>query len=109
MPRERVPLDWAGTQNNLGTALWTLSGEQSGTESLKAAVHAFHAALEERTRERVPLQWAATQNNLGNALRTWGARENSAELLEAAVRAYSARPRRKNPRARSTRLGKHTE
>jgi uncharacterized membrane protein YccC len=24
-PRDRVPLDWAMTQNNLGNALWTLA------------------------------------------------------------------------------------
>jgi hypothetical protein len=28
-PRERVPLDWAMTQNNLGSALWTLGARVS--------------------------------------------------------------------------------
>jgi hypothetical protein len=32
--RERVPLDWAMTQNNLGTALSTLGQRESGTERL---------------------------------------------------------------------------
>ena len=67
--RERVPLDWAMTQNNLGNALWTLGERESGTARLEEAVAAYRAALEERTRERVPLEWATTQNNLGNALR----------------------------------------
>ena len=66
--RERVPLDWAATQNNLGTALRTLGERESGTARLEEAVAAYRAALEERTRERVPLDWAMTQNNLGNAL-----------------------------------------
>ena len=66
--RERVPLDWAMTQNNLGNALWTLGERESGTARLEEAVAAYRAALEERTRERVPLDWAMTQNNLGNAL-----------------------------------------
>ena len=35
--RERVPLDWAMTQNNLGTALWTLGQRESGTERLLEA------------------------------------------------------------------------
>ena len=70
--RERVPLDWAGTQNNLGNALSTLGERESGTARLEEAVAAYRAALEERTRERVPLDWAMTQNNLGNAL--WSAR-----------------------------------
>ena len=67
-PRERAPLDWAMTQNNLGNALWTLGGREAGTGRLEAAVDAYRAALLERTRERVPLQWARTQTNLGNVL-----------------------------------------
>ena len=66
--RERVPLDWAMTQNNLGTALWTLGERESGTARLDEAVAAYREALKEWTRERVPLQWAMTQNNLGIAL-----------------------------------------
>ena len=66
--RERVPLNWAGTQNNLGNALVALGERESSTEHLEQAVDAFRAALKERTRERVPLNWAMTQNNLGNAL-----------------------------------------
>jgi hypothetical protein len=63
--RDRVPLQWAGTQNNLGTALATLGERESGTARLEEAVAAYRAALEERTRDRVPLQWAGTQMNLG--------------------------------------------
>ena len=66
--RERVPLQWAGTQNNLGSALQTLGKRESGTARLEEAVTAYRAALEKWTRERVPLDWALTQNNLGNAL-----------------------------------------
>ena len=87
-PRERVPLDWAMTQNNLGNALATLGERESGTARLEEAVAAFRAALEERTRERVPLDWARTQNNLGNALMTLGERESGTARLEEAVAAY---------------------
>ena len=59
--RERVPLGWAMTQNNLGNALTTLGERESGTERLEQAVAAFTEALKEYTRERVPLGWAATQ------------------------------------------------
>lgn len=65
--RERVPLDWAMTQNNLGNALSTLGERESDTARLEQAVDAYRDALKERTRERVPLDWATTQNNLGNA------------------------------------------
>ena len=39
--RERVPLDWAMTQNNLGTALMRLGERESGTARLEEAVAAF--------------------------------------------------------------------
>ena len=71
--RERVPLYWAGTQNNLGDALQTLGERQSGTARLEEAVAAYRDALKERSRERVPLQWATTQNNLGKASDIGGA------------------------------------
>src|SRR3984893_7404973 len=61
-------LDWASTQNNLGTALARLGERESGTARLEEAVAAYREALQERTRARVPLDWAMTQNNLGSAL-----------------------------------------
>ena len=44
--RERVPLDWATTQNNLGTALRTLGERESGTARLEEAVTAYRDALD---------------------------------------------------------------
>jgi tetratricopeptide (TPR) repeat protein len=72
VPRERVPLQWAAIQNNLGNALWDLGKPESGTAHLEEAVAAYRAALEVRTRDRAPLQWATTQMNLGNVLATLG-------------------------------------
>jgi tetratricopeptide (TPR) repeat protein len=43
--RERVPLQWAGTQNNLGTALSTLGQREPGIARLEEAVSAYDAAL----------------------------------------------------------------
>jgi tetratricopeptide (TPR) repeat protein len=86
--RERVPLDWAVTQNNLGVALHSLGKRESGPERFEEAVTAYREALKEYTRERVPLQWAGAQNNLGNALRTLGERESGSKRLEEAVAAY---------------------
>ena len=43
--RERVPLQWAMTQNNLGTALTSLGERESGTAHLAEAVTAFGEAL----------------------------------------------------------------
>ena len=89
--RERVPLEWARTQNNLGFALWTLGERESGTARLEEAVAAYRAALEEWTRERVPLQWARTQNNLGTALWALGEGKGDTGALRAAQTAvYNA-------------------
>jgi hypothetical protein len=79
--RERVPLDWAMTQNNLGNALAMLGERQAGTQRLEDAVTAFREALKEWTRERVPLKWAATQNNLGNALQQIAKRKRLPETF----------------------------
>jgi tetratricopeptide (TPR) repeat protein len=88
--RERVPLQWAMTQDNLGLALWALGERESGTARLQEAVAAYRAALEERTRERVPLDWATTQDNLGAALFRLGERESGTARLQEAVAAYRA-------------------
>ena len=88
--RERVPLDWALTQNNLGNALQRLGEREADTTHLEEAVVAYRAAVQEYTRERVPLDWALTQNNLGNALATLGEREADTAHLEEAVVAYRA-------------------
>jgi tetratricopeptide (TPR) repeat protein len=88
LPRERVPLDWATTQNDLGNALAKLGQRESGTARLKEAVTACRDAPQERTRERVPLDWAATQNDLGAALQPLGQRESGTFRLEEAVTAF---------------------
>jgi tetratricopeptide (TPR) repeat protein len=88
--RERVPLDWAATQNNRGAALSSLGDRESGTARLEQAVAAYDEALKEYTRERVPLDWVATQTGLGNALASLGERESGTARLEEAVAAYRA-------------------
>ena len=53
-PRERVPLDWAMTQNNLGIALGTLGERESGPARLEEAVAAFREAERKDARARAP-------------------------------------------------------
>ncbi len=81
--RERVPLDWAGTQNNLGNALRMLGERESGTARLEEAVTACRDALKEYTRERVPLNWATAQNNLGTALLALTSRGDDRAVYQA--------------------------
>jgi hypothetical protein len=44
--RGQVPLEWAGTKNNLGNALRILGEREAGTARLEEAVAAYRAALE---------------------------------------------------------------
>jgi tetratricopeptide (TPR) repeat protein len=67
--RERVPLAWATTQNNLGNALSTLGQRESGTDRLQQAVQAFEAALEVFTRESAPRHFEIVRPNLAEAQR----------------------------------------
>src|SRR5713226_3106634 len=78
--RERVPLDWAMTQNNLGAVLWTLGEREGGTARLEEAVAAYRDALKERTRERVPLDWATSFGNQGVALMRLAVRTGDAGM-----------------------------
>ena len=43
--RDRVPLRWATTQNNLGNALQALGKRESGTARLEEAMSAYRNAL----------------------------------------------------------------
>jgi tetratricopeptide (TPR) repeat protein len=88
--RDRLPMEWARAQNNLGIAFTLIGRRESGTSHLEEAVAAYRAALEEYPRERLPLNWAMTQNNLGNALMVLGEREGSTARLEEAVAAFRA-------------------
>ena len=85
---ERLPLDWAGAQNNLGFALKWFGERENDTAKLEEAVAAFREALKERSRERVPIDWATTQHNLGVALFALGGRERGTATLEEAVAAF---------------------
>ena len=87
MDRERVPLQWAMTQNNLGSALWRLGERESGTAKLEEAVAAYREALKEWTRERVPLDWAGSYGNEGVTLMVLAERQR-APLIPSGSRVY---------------------
>ena len=69
--RERVPLEWASTQSNLGAALAILGKRERGTERLEQAVTAFTEALKEITRERYPSSGPVRRAILAPPLRSW--------------------------------------
>src|SRR5262249_10616099 len=88
--RERVPLDWAITQDNLGNALRDLGERESGTAKLEEAVAAYREALKELTRERAPLQWAMPFGNEGIALMVIAERRRDAGMAKTALSQINA-------------------
>jgi tetratricopeptide (TPR) repeat protein len=86
--RERVPLDWAMTQNNLGNALRALGERDDGTSDagrgrLEEAVAAYRAALEVFRPAGASFYVAGTERNLARA----------EALLAGRLREPSAAPR----------------
>jgi tetratricopeptide (TPR) repeat protein len=65
--RERAPLDWAATQNNLGAALRVLGGRGDNGEALRRAVQAFEAALEVFRRHDALAYAVVAERNLARA------------------------------------------
>jgi len=87
-PPDRLPLQRAAIQNNLGNALFRIGELETGTHRLEEAATVYRDALKEWTRDRVPLHWATAQNNLGAALVRLSEREPSTRTLEEAVAAH---------------------
>ena len=64
--RDRVPLAWAMTQNNLGNALRAL-GERGDAAALPQAIAAYEGALEEFRRAGADHSITMTERNLARA------------------------------------------
>ena len=99
--RERMPLDWATSQHNLGNALSMLGDRETSTARLEEAVAAYYEVMKEWTRERLPLDWATAQNNLGNTLLALGERDNSSATTGRSGRRLSRDTGRNAPRRRT--------
>jgi hypothetical protein len=65
--RDGAPLQWAMTQNNLGTALQLLDERESGTARLDEAVAAFRAALDVFRAAGAGFYVERTERNLARA------------------------------------------
>ena len=86
--RERFPLDWAKTQNNLGLAYTNLASVRDKEVNLSKAIQSCKDALLELTHERFPLDWAMTQNNLGNAYGDLALVRDKEVNLSKAIQSY---------------------
>ncbi len=85
---ERFPIQYAMTQNNLGTAHRTLAEVEDKATNCKKAIAAYDEALKVYTLERFPIQYAMTQNNLGTAHSTLAEVEDKATNCKKAIAAY---------------------
>jgi tetratricopeptide (TPR) repeat protein len=101
-PRERVPLEWAATQNNLGLALETLGEREAGTARLEEAVAAYSDALMERTHVRAPRDWAISFGNQAVALMRFAERTREAAMAEMAFHQIEVALAAANPAWEST-------
>jgi CHAT domain-containing protein len=81
------PVEWATTQNNLGSAyLDRILGDFA--QNIETAIDAYTQALSVRTQSAFPVDWAQTQNNLGNAYHN-RIRGDKAQNIETAIAAYT--------------------
>ena len=65
--RARMPLAWAMTQMNLGSATLEAGEPESGITHLEEAVAAYHTALAELTRDRIPAPVGGRRNTTSAA------------------------------------------
>ena len=98
---DRFPMQYGGTQNNLGAAYSTLAEVEAKAENSRRAIGAYEEALKVYTRDRFPMDYGMTQNNLGNAYKTLaeveGKAENSKRAIEACEEALKVRTRDRFP------------
>ncbi|KAB8330840.1 tetratricopeptide repeat protein [Scytonema tolypothrichoides VB-61278] len=85
---DAFPQNWAGTQNNVGSAYSDrILGDKA--QNIELAIASYSAALEVLTRQAFPQEWAITQNNLGNAY-SKTILEEKAQNIELAIASYTA-------------------
>jgi tetratricopeptide (TPR) repeat protein len=77
--RERAPLDWAVTKNNIGMALFELGEREDGTARIEEAIAAFREALEECTADSAPHYHELCSRNLTAAEELLSARRRGEE------------------------------
>ena len=105
-PRERVPLEWAKAQNNLGTALSALGMRERHGTAPGGGQH-LGDALKEWTRKRTPLAWATAYSNLGAVLASLGERGDGdgAERFHQAAEASPRGAQGADAQARAATVG----
>jgi tetratricopeptide (TPR) repeat protein len=67
--RERVPAEWASTQEGVANAFLVLGKQKYGVVWLREAVTICRSLSEVQSHEKNPEDWARTKNNLGITLK----------------------------------------
>ena len=88
--QDRLPQEWAMTQQNLANALQNLAFREKSADQYPEIIKIYDALIKVRTREANPMKWALTQCNRGIALARWGAHEAGTSLLQEASAAFNA-------------------
>ncbi len=85
---QQEALQYASTQNNLGTAYWNLAQQIQPINHLKAAIAAYIEALQYCDPNQDALQYAMIQTNLGTAYWNLAQHSPSEQLFQSAIEAY---------------------
>ena len=85
---DRLPMKYAMTQNNLGTAYGTLAEVKDKTQNCQLALKAYQEALKVYAPDRFPIQYAITQNNLGTAYGIMAKVKDKAQNCQLALKAF---------------------
>jgi tetratricopeptide (TPR) repeat protein len=92
--KDEYPVDYAMTQNNLGTAYADLPAAtpEERAKNIRAVIDCFRAVLEIYKEDEYPVQYAMTQNNLGAAYTDLPAAtpEERTKNIRAAIECFRA-------------------
>lgn len=94
---QQEALQYASTQNNLGTAYWNLAQQIQPIDHLKAAIAAYSEALQYCDPNQDALQYAMIQTNLGTAYWNLAQHSPSELLLQSAIEAYQTALQHRTP------------
>ena len=83
--REALPINWAMTQMNLGTAYHSRISGSDRTENSEKAIKAYEQALKVFTPEADPIKCLEAFQNLGNLYFTQGDWEQAIDVYENAI------------------------
>ncbi|MEW6200609.1 MAG: tetratricopeptide repeat protein, partial [bacterium] len=92
--KDEYPVQYATTQNNLGTAYTYLPSAtpEERAENVRKAIACYKAALEIYKKDEYPVDFAMTQNNLGTAYTDLpsATAEERADNVKKAIACYKA-------------------